>query len=279
VARQPNVTPGPGGTPGAARTPSLRGRSGIPPVPVGGRSDRGRAAGARGSNGVLSEPASPRCGVPAAAAPAGLLGLADSLEELLPPGEDGGPAASTDNVRVFVRVRPLNAREQEGGGAAARACVSCPPGGRVVVLCEGGRLDPLSATFDRVFGPEEGQEEVFAAVGAQMVDNCMAGGHARGAGAGSSGSTGQRCARRRGRLPGTSKAVSARLCASTPLQASTPASLSTARRAPAKRTPSRGRRRGARRAAWTPAAASRCASSPSSSTASRRRRGSTCATP
>ena len=30
-----------------------------------------------------------------------------------------------------------------------------------------------------VFGPAAGQEEVYAAVGAQMVDNCMAGGAPR----------------------------------------------------------------------------------------------------
>ncbi|EFN50818.1 hypothetical protein CHLNCDRAFT_59403 [Chlorella variabilis] len=110
--------------------------------------------------------------------------LADSLsalDDLLPPGEDAAAVSSgisgpsdKDNIRVFVRVRPLSARERGSAGAASRACVSCPPGGggRVVVLADPAKPEPFMATFDRVLGPEEGQEEVFAAVGEQMVDNC-----------------------------------------------------------------------------------------------------------
>lgn len=113
--------------------------------------------------------------------------LADSLsalDDLLPPGEDAAAVSSgisgpsdKDNIRVFVRVRPLSARERGSAGAASRACVSCPPGGggRVVVLADPAKPEPFMATFDRVLGPEEGQEEVFAAVGEQMVDNVMAG--------------------------------------------------------------------------------------------------------
>jgi hypothetical protein len=94
------------------------------------------------------------------------------LDELL---EGSGGGGSSDNIRVFVRVRPANAREQGSTAEAPRSCVSIS-GGRMVVLSDPARPEPFIASFDHVFDPEAGQEEVFSAVGAQMVDNCMAGG-------------------------------------------------------------------------------------------------------
>lgn len=162
---RPSATPGAaaGGTPGGSAVTS-RTRSRLPTAP---RSRVGaRTCGA-------SEPSSPRgassgqlLGLDAAADP-----LADDRRrlELLPPGEELYPAPTSDGVKVFVRVRPPTARE-----AAAACCVSTA-GGHSVVLAEAGRPEPFTATFDRVFGPEEGQDAVYAAVGAQLVDNCMAG--------------------------------------------------------------------------------------------------------
>ncbi|KAL4857579.1 Kinesin-like protein KIN-12E [Chlorella vulgaris] len=170
-SRAPSATPG-HATPGAARTP-FRSRSGIPSLTA--LSER-RRANTRGVTGIHSEPSSPR------AAPA-CPGLADSLpslpstlDYLLPPGDDS--TCGSDNVKVYVRVRPLNTRGGSGdGGPAAKACLTCPPGGgrRTVLLADASRSEPYTATFDRVFGPEEGQQQVFEAVGAQLVENCMAG--------------------------------------------------------------------------------------------------------
>lgn len=82
------------------------------------------------------------------------------------------PLPARSKPQVYVRVRSPNAREVAAG---APACVSIQGGGRSLVLAEAGRPEPLVATFDRVLGPEAGQEAVYGAVGAQMVDNVMAG--------------------------------------------------------------------------------------------------------
>ncbi|KAI7836017.1 hypothetical protein COHA_010101 [Chlorella ohadii] len=181
AARQLSATPGPsGGTPGARGTPfgsAIRSR--IPAT----RSRIG--AGARAA--CQSEPSSPR-----GASSGSLLGEDGPvlLDELLPPGlpgegdgfwaavgAGGGGASgaptpsSSDNIRVYVRVRPPSSREEANG---AQPCLDVL-GGQTVVLSDASRPDPFTATFDRVFGPEAGQEELFAAVGAQMVENCMAG--------------------------------------------------------------------------------------------------------
>ena len=173
MARGPTATPGAGaGTPATGRTP-LRTRSGLP-----SRSERSRAA-ARACAGVHSEPSSPR-GFSTAVASAACSSLADSLggaleDLLLSPPDDAptplslgsaAPDRLDNNIHVFVRVRP----------SAARTCVSCPPGGHVVVLADPCKPEPFTATFDGVLGPAAGQEEVYAAVGAQMVDNVMQGG-------------------------------------------------------------------------------------------------------
>ncbi|PRW20240.1 phragmoplast orienting kinesin-1 isoform X1 [Chlorella sorokiniana] len=178
AARQLSATPGPsGGTPGTRGTPfGSAVRSRIPAT----RSRIGAAARAASQ----SEPNSPR-----GASSGSLLGEDGPalLDELLPPGlpgegesfwaavgagGSGAPTpSSSDNIRVYVRVRPPSSREAAAG---VPPCLDVL-GGQTVVLSEAGRLDPFTATFDRVFGPEAGQEEVYAAVGAQMVENCLAG--------------------------------------------------------------------------------------------------------
>ncbi|KAL4451341.1 hypothetical protein ABPG77_009413 [Micractinium sp. CCAP 211/92] len=174
---RPSVAGTPGGcagTPGGSRTPA-RSRSNL-----AGAAARPRLP-ARAPGGIHSEPCSPRT-----AADASLANSCDGLEADLPalsPYDDtcstGGPNAGTspaDAIRVFVRVRPLSERELAAGGTAARACVSVAQE-RAVVLADPARAgqEPFVASFDRVFGPEAGQGEVYAAVGAQMVHNCMAG--------------------------------------------------------------------------------------------------------
>ena len=59
--------------------------------------------------------------------------------------------------------------------AAGRSCVTIGAGS-VVSLHDPARPEVgYSATFDHVFAPDAGQEAVFAMVGADMVENCMAG--------------------------------------------------------------------------------------------------------
>lgn len=174
---RPSVAGTPGGcagNPGGSRTPA-RSRSNL-----AGAAARPRLP-ARAPGGIHSEPCSPRT-----AADASLADSCDGLEADLPalsPYDDtcstGGPNAGTspaDAIRVFVRVRPLSERELTAGGAAARTCVSVAQE-RAVVLADLARAgqEPFVASFDRVFGPKAGQGEVYAAVGAQMVHNCMAG--------------------------------------------------------------------------------------------------------
>lgn len=109
-----------------------------------------------------SEPSSPR-----GASSGSLLGEDGPvlLDELLPPGLPGegdafwaavgagGSAAasgaptpsSSDNIRVYVRVRPPSSREAAAGVAPCLEVV----GGQMVMLLDGGRPDPFTATFDR----------------------------------------------------------------------------------------------------------------------------------
>ena len=177
------------------------------------------------------------------------------LDELLEgAGSGGGGGGSSDNIRVFVRVRPANAREQGSTAEAPRSCVSIS-GGRMVVLSDPARPEPFIASFDRVFDPEAGQEEVFSAVGAQMVDNCMAGGRWQKRGRLSSacgsclhlagGSCSQAC------RP-TSLLLLHHLYACLPasLQASTRPYLCMARQGRARPTPSPEMRSGRRRGPW-----------------------------
>jgi hypothetical protein len=243
----------PGGTPAAAAaaagrtTPAVRSRSAFGGAAA--RSRHGARAAAAGGGGLRSEPTSPR----------GSASVADSeacmLDELLEgAGSGGGGGGSSDNIRVFVRVRPANAREQGSTAEAPRSCVSIS-GGRMVVLSDPARPEPFIASFDRVFDPEAGQEEVFSAVGAQMVDNCMAGGRWQKRGRLSSacgsclhlagGSCSQAC------RP-TSLLLLHHLYACLPasLQASTRPYLCMARQGRARPTPSPEMRSGRRRGPW-----------------------------
>lgn len=80
--------------------------------------------------------------------------------------------SSDDAVKVVVRVRPLNGRELEASGASH--AVSANTDG-TVVLCEPGRSDPYAVSVDCALGEASSQEDVYRAVGAAVVDHCMAG--------------------------------------------------------------------------------------------------------
>ena len=117
--------------------------------------------------GVRSEPCSPR-------GPS-LGDSCDGLEGLLPRGLHlGEDAPTSDTISVYVRVRPLSDRENAAGGAAARQCVQVAQE-RAVVLSDSTRSEPYVASYDRVFGPDAVQDEIYAAVGEQAVNNCLAG--------------------------------------------------------------------------------------------------------
>jgi hypothetical protein len=66
-------------------------------------------------------------------------------------------AAAACGVAVFVRFRPVNARERsEGGGVAA--ALSLPSPGQVVVAMPGR---PLDFAFDGVFAEDASQSRIY----------------------------------------------------------------------------------------------------------------------
>ena len=60
------------------------------------------------------------------------------------------------NIRVFARIRPISAHEKEAGKKSITLC----PSETELSLCLGGKVSSFS--FDRVFGQESTQEEVFS---------------------------------------------------------------------------------------------------------------------
>lgn len=66
-----------------------------------------------------------------------------------------------EGIRVMVRVRPLNGRERGVDMEAAGASLAVQ-GTATVVLSDPCRNEPLVKSYDHVFGPDCGQEDVFA---------------------------------------------------------------------------------------------------------------------
>ena len=77
-----------------------------------------------------------------------------------------------DNVRVVVRVRPPSATELADPNHYA--CAATPNTQEIVLALPGGR-DAARFAFDEVLPEATGQAEVFEAVGAPAVDNCLSG--------------------------------------------------------------------------------------------------------
>ena len=97
--------------------------------------------------------------------PAGATALAAPLPpppSCLLPSDDG-----SSSVRVAVRARPLIEKEIV---EKCNECVSYSQDGRQVVLGKDRRF-----TFDHVFGPAIGQEDVYLDCVKPLVDSCCAG--------------------------------------------------------------------------------------------------------
>lgn len=79
------------------------------------------------------------------------------------------PAPSSECVRVAVRCRPLSERE-----AGQRPVVSVDSAAGQVTLAPAGE-PPRGFTFDRAFGPEVNQAQVYDACCRDLVDSALAG--------------------------------------------------------------------------------------------------------
>ena len=81
---------------------------------------------------------------------------------------------SNDNVRVVVRCRPLNEKEK---GMNCKVAVKCDEvRGTVSITTEGKGGDPPKVfTFDRVFGPESKQTDVYNDAARPIVESVIEG--------------------------------------------------------------------------------------------------------
>lgn len=118
-------TPINGRTPAMGRSKSSLAGTPVGPLPTFSRTRASRAGQSR------SEPASPR-----ASRPSSLADDSASLADLLA-DEDGSRTA--DNVRVLVRIRPLNQHEQQDGDG--HGCVTA--NGQAVMLADPSRGEPF----------------------------------------------------------------------------------------------------------------------------------------
>eukprot|EP00887_Chlorella_sp_A99_P004346 scaffold15.g4346.t1 len=163
VAGRPAATPG-------SRAPPTRGARPPAGTPLGALPSFGRPRGGGRHGQSRSEPSSPRGGSGGGGGSrAASLADQDSFPSL-DYGNDDDSSRSADNVRVLVRVRPLNERERREGGPP---CVSVS--GQAVIVTDAARGEPVARAYDHVFGPEAGQEEVHAVAGASAVGHCLQG--------------------------------------------------------------------------------------------------------
>ena len=79
--------------------------------------------------------------------------------------------AAAECVRVAVRCRPLSERERADRQAEV---VAVDAAAAQVTLRAAGEA-PRPFTFDRAFGPEAGQAEVYEAMAAPLVESALAG--------------------------------------------------------------------------------------------------------
>ena len=75
-----------------------------------------------------------------------------------------------DNVKVFVRIRPLLSEEEIQNGSKSVAL----QGTDSLVLSREDQ-DPKGFTFDRILDEQTTQEEVFDIVGKPIAESCMKG--------------------------------------------------------------------------------------------------------
>jgi kinesin family member 15 len=79
-------------------------------------------------------------------------------------------AESSENVRVYVRVRPASSREKDMG---FQSCVQVQPDGKSLAI--NTRPEPRSFHYDHVADVDSTQDEVFQKVGKPITDTCMSG--------------------------------------------------------------------------------------------------------
>jgi hypothetical protein len=77
----------------------------------------------------------------------------------------------TDNIRVMVRIRPPNSKEQTEAG---KSCVWVSENNVQTVVLDGHQKSK-QFTFDWAGGPNTRQEDLFDFIGRQMVDSCLEG--------------------------------------------------------------------------------------------------------
>jgi hypothetical protein len=81
--------------------------------------------------------------------------------------------APAGNIRVYVRVRPLSAREVESGGAGGSGgCLTALPSSRSIAFH--GKPEKVF-TFDHVAAAAATQDDVFQKVGKPITESCLAG--------------------------------------------------------------------------------------------------------
>jgi hypothetical protein len=79
----------------------------------------------------------------------------------------------SDNIKVMVRIRPINSREMTEGG---RTCVGVNEGDAKSISLD-GNPKPRNFAYDWSGGSNTSQQEVFNFIGRQMVDTCLGGIH------------------------------------------------------------------------------------------------------
>jgi kinesin family member 5 len=80
-------------------------------------------------------------------------------------------AATRDSIKVVCRIRPENAIEREGN--YNRVVQFTETDIRIEVNDEGGGIHNFA--FDRIFGPQVHQRDVFKTVGAPIIDGIFQG--------------------------------------------------------------------------------------------------------
>lgn len=83
-------------------------------------------------------------------------------------GLSGKPQSTRQNVRVVCRVRPTNQKEASHGGVN---CVKAT-NSTIEVACDGNQN---SFSFDRVYGPDSSQMEVFQDTAFPLIGDVLSG--------------------------------------------------------------------------------------------------------
>ena len=81
--------------------------------------------------------------------------------------------SKSETVRVVVRCRPLNRKENEDG--RAQIVAMDPSMGSCVVTPPGGNEPPKTFTFDAVYAPDTHQEVIYKQTASTIVDSVLEG--------------------------------------------------------------------------------------------------------